>query len=318
MKAFLRHSLAGAFILMAAALATSTSASADELKTVRIANMKYGNLVLLQSSRLLDTRLKPLGFKSSWTIFPSGPPALEALNVGAIDIAMGGESTPIFAQAAGADLVYIGNEPASPRGEAILVPRGSALRSVKDLAGKRIALTKGSNVHYLLVRALEDSGVSYAEVKPVFLAPADARAAFQSGAVDAWVIWDPLRAAAEIDIGARTLRDGVGLVSNHQFFFSTRRFAQDNPAVVREILAAIKEVDAEMTSDIDKAARSLAPAMGVPYEVLKPSLDRQAWDVQPLSGSVVAQQQRLADTFHGLGLIPKKIDVQSRIWNPTH
>ena len=142
------------------------------------------------------------------------------MNAGAIDFGNTGEAPPIFAQAAGAPLVYVGYEPAAPDGEAILVPKDSPLQSVADLKGKNIALNKGSNVHYLLVRALEKAGISYADVTTSFLTPADARAAFERGSVDAWAIWDPFQAAAEETLEARQLTNGVGIVANYQFYFS--------------------------------------------------------------------------------------------------
>src|SRR5690606_30312271 len=151
----------------------------------------------LKSKGTLEDKLKGLGFKVTWTEFPAGPQMLEALNVGAIDFGNTGEAPPIFAQAAGAPLVYVAHEPPAPRGEAILVPKVSPIKTVADLKGKKVALNKGSNVHYLLVKALEKAGVKYSEIQTAFLAPADARAAFERGSVDAWVIWDPFQAAAE-------------------------------------------------------------------------------------------------------------------------
>src|SRR5205823_869293 len=127
-----------------------------------------------------------------------------------------GEAPPIFAQAAGAPLLYIGHEPASPKTEAILVPRESPIKTLADLKGKKIGLNRGSNVHYLLVRALEKAGLKYTDVEVVHLPPAAARAAFEKGAIDAWVIWEPYRADAEMSLGARTLADGTGLVSNRE------------------------------------------------------------------------------------------------------
>jgi sulfonate transport system substrate-binding protein len=125
-----------------------------------------------------------------------------------------GETPPIFAQAAGVPFVYVACGPPSPQGEALA-----------DLKEKRIALNKGSNVHYLLVRALERARLKYSEIEPIYLAPADARAAFERGAVDAWVIWDPFRAAVEAAAGARTLADGSGLAPNRQFYLAGRAFA---------------------------------------------------------------------------------------------
>jgi sulfonate transport system substrate-binding protein len=207
--------------IVAAAVGTSYGQD-SQAKVVRIGYQKYGKLVLLKSKGTLEPKLAADGYKVVWTEFPSGPPLLEALNVGAIDFGNTGEAPPIFAQAAGAPIQYVAYEPPAPKGEAILVPKDSPLKSVADLKGKKVALNKGSNVHYLLVKALEKAGVKYSEVEPVFLAPADARAAFERGAVDAWVIWDPFQAAAEAATGARTLADGTGIVANYQFYFASK------------------------------------------------------------------------------------------------
>lgn len=190
--------------------------AADATKEVRIGYQKYGTLTLLKGRGTLEKRLREKNIAVKWTEFPAGPQLLEGLNVGSIDFGTVGEAPPIFAQAAGANLVYVGNEPPSPSSEAIVVPKGSNLRSLADLKGKKIALNKGSNVHFLLVKALEKAGIAYTDIQPVYLPPADARAAFERGAVDAWVIWDPFLAAAEKQLGARVLIDGKGLAANHQ------------------------------------------------------------------------------------------------------
>ena len=219
-------------VLSISMVAATVGASYGQDKVVRIGFQKYGKLVLLKSKGTLEEKLKAAGYKVVWTEFPSGPPLLEALNVGAIDFGNTGEAPPIFAQAAGAPIQYVAYEPPAPKGEAILVPKDSKLNSVADLKGKKVALNKGSNVHYLLVKALEKAGVKYSEIEPVFLAPADARAAFERGAVDAWVIWDPFQAAAEAATGARTLADGTGIVANYQFYFSSKKFVESDPKIV--------------------------------------------------------------------------------------
>ena len=178
---------------------------------VRIGFQKYGKLILLKGRARWTRSSRPRDTRSSGRSFRPGRRLLEALNVGAIDFGNTGEAPPIFAQAAGAPILYIAYDPPAPQGEAILVPKDSPIKSVADLKGKKVALNKGSNVHYLLVKALEQAGVKYSEIEPVFLAPADARAAFERGAVDAWVIWDPFQAAAEAATGARTLADGTGI-----------------------------------------------------------------------------------------------------------
>src|SRR4030081_1906089 len=238
-----KRAIAVAVLSMTTALAGG-GATYGQDKTVRIGFQKYGKLVLLKSKGTLEEKLKASGYKVVWTEFPSGPPLLEALNVGAIDFGNTGEAPPIFAQAAGAPIQYVAYEPPAPKGEAILVPKDSKLTSVADLRGKKVALNKGSNVHYLLVKALEKAGVKYSEIDTVFLlAPADARAAFGRGAVDAWVIWDPFQAAAEAATGARTLADGTGIVSNYQFYFSSKKFLESDPRILDLVLAQLSEVD---------------------------------------------------------------------------
>ncbi len=177
---WLKRAIAVAVLSMTTALAGVGASYGQEKqdkqdKVVRIGFQKYGKLVLLKSKGTLEDKLKASGYRVVWTEFPSGPPLLEALNVGAIDFGNTGEAPPIFAQAAGAPIQYVAYEPPAPKGEAILVPKDSKLNSVVDLKGKKVALNKGSNVHYLLVKALEKAGVKYSEIEPVFLAPADAR-----------------------------------------------------------------------------------------------------------------------------------------------
>jgi sulfonate transport system substrate-binding protein len=303
-------------VLSVSIVAATVSASYGQDKVVRIGFQKYGKLVLLKSKGSLEEKLKAVGTKVVWTEFPSGPPLLEALNVGAIDFGNTGEAPPIFAQAAGAPIQYVAYEPPAPKGEAILVPKDSPIKSVAELKGKKVALNKGSNVHYLLVKALEKAGVKYSEIEPVFLAPADARAAFERGAVDAWVIWDPFQAAAEAATGARTVADGTGIVANYQFYFASKQFLQADPKVVERVLAQLSEVDDWAKGDIRAVAEQLAPSIGLSVPVVEVALGRQAYGIKPVTDTVIADQQRVADTFFALGLIPKQIKISDVAWRP--
>lgn len=287
-------------------------ASADE-KVVRIGYQKYGTLVLLKGKGLLEPKLEKIGYSVAWKEFPAGPQLLEALNIGAVDFGSTGETPPIFAQAAGAPLVYIAHEPPAPRGEAILVPKDSPIKSVADLKGKKIALNKGSNVHYLLVKALEEAGLAYGDVTPAFLPPADARAAFEQGAVDAWVIWDPFQAAAEVAIEARELRNGDGIVPNHQFYLGSKDFVGANSEAIDVILQAVAEIDDWTKANPEAAAAELAPAVGIPADVLAVALERQSYGAKPLDKDVVQKQQEIADTFHKLGLIKEPISISGAV-----
>ncbi|MBD8555999.1 sulfonate ABC transporter substrate-binding protein [Rhizobium sp. CFBP 8762] len=278
-------------------------------KVVRIGYQKYGTLVLLKGKGLLEQKLEKIGYTVTWTEFPAGPQLLEALNVGAVDFGTTGETPPIFAQAAGAPLVYVAHEPPAPRGEAILVPKDSPIKTVADLKGKNVVLNKGSNVHFLLVKALEEAGLKYTDIKTSFLPPADARAAFEQGAVDAWAIWDPFQAAAEVSIEARELRNGEGIVPNHQFYLGAKPFVDNNAEAVDVVVEAISETDDWAKNNTAAAAAELSPSVGIPADVLTKALERQSFGIKPLDDSVIAQQQAVADAFLAIGLIPKKIVI---------
>lgn len=278
--------------------------------SLRIGFQKYGTLTILKARGSLEKRLGAQGIDVKWTEFPAGPALLEGLNVGSIDFGTVGEAPPIFAQAAGANLVYVANEPPAPASEAIVVPKSSTLKSVAELKGKKVALNKGSNVHYLLVKALEKAGLEYKDIETVFLSPSDARAAFERGSVDAWVIWDPFLAAAEKQLGARVLADGKGLVSNHQFFLAARPYAEKNPAIIKIILEELVAADEWSQRNLKEVATILSTQIGLDVGVVELAAARYTYGVKPISESVLAEQQKIADVFAGLKLIPKKIAVR--------
>jgi sulfonate transport system substrate-binding protein len=228
-----------------------------------------------------------------------------------------GEAPPIFAQAAGANLVYVASEPAAPRAEAIVVPRGSALKSVAELKGRKVALNKGSNVHYLLVRAIEKAGLQYSDITPVYLPPADARAAFERGSVDAWVIWDPFLAAAEKQLGARVLADGTGLVSNHQFYLASRPYADRHPDIVQLLIEELARVDEWGLANPKEAAAVLSAQTGLDAATVDLAVERYAYGVKPVTPAVIQEQQRIADAFVKLKLIPRPLRVADIVWQPV-
>lgn len=304
-------------LLLVGVIGTSFSGTAFAAGDVlRIGYQKYGTLILLKARGTLEQRLAPLGVSVNWTEFPAGPQLLEGLNVGSIDFGTVGETPPIFAQAANAQITYIGYEPPAPGGEAIVVPKDSPLKSVLDLKGKKVVLNKGSNVHYLLVRALEQAGLKYSDVEVVFLPPADARAAFERGSVDAWVIWDPFLAAAETSIGARVLKDGRSTVNNHQFYLAERTYAARSPDVIAIVFDELKKVDEWAQTKPKEVAAALAPLTGLNAPTLELAVTRGGYGVNYLNDKVIGEQQKIADTFYNLKLIPKPLSIREAVWLP--
>jgi sulfonate transport system substrate-binding protein len=280
---------------------------------LRIGYQKYGTLTLLKARGDLEKRLAPQGITVKWTEFPAGPQLLEGLNVGSIDFGTVGEAPPIFAQAAGANLVYVANQPPSPTAEAIVVTKDSPIKNVADLKGKKVALNKGSNVHFLLVKLLEKAGLKYGDVQTVFLPPADARAAFERGAVDAWVIWDPFLAAAERQLGARLLADGRGVVANHQVYLAARPYADKRPEVVQAVIDELARLDRWADGNAKEVAQLLAPQLGLDPAIAELAAQRFAYGIKPISAAVALEQQKIADVFFELKLIPKAIKVSEAL-----
>lgn len=290
-------------------IASAQSPAAAKPAEVRIGFQKYGTLTVLKAKGDLEKRLGAQGIGVKWTEFPAGPQLLEGLNVGAIDFGTVGEAPPIFAQAAGADLVYVANQPPAPSAEALIVPKDSPIRTLADLKGKKVVLNKGSNVHYLLVKLLEKQGLKYTDISVVYLPPADARAAFERGAVDAWVIWDPFLAAAQRQLGARVVADGQGVVANHQFYLAERGYAEKYPQVVQAIIEELARLDRWSENNGAAVAALLAPQIGLDLATTEVAAGRFAYGIQPITPAIAAEQQKIADAFHALKLIPKPIRI---------
>jgi sulfonate transport system substrate-binding protein len=288
-------------------------AVAQGSKVVRIGYQKYGTFVILKAHGTLEKRLAAQGATVQWLEFPAGPQLLEGLNAGAVDLGTVGETPPIFAQAGGVDFVYVGNEPPSPASEAIVIPKQSTIKTIADLRGKKVALNRGSNVHYLLVRALASANLKYTDIQPVYLAPADARAAFEQNNIDAWAIWDPYFASVQ-NAGGKILTDGTGLVRNLQFYVAARKYAEQSPALVRAVVDELREVDTWGKSNRAEVVRVLGPQTGLDPAVLDLAVRRYSFGVQPITEEVVAYQQGIADTFTDLKLIPRKLDVKQAQW----
>ena len=185
------------------------------------------------------------------------------------------------------------------------MPKDSAIQSVADLKGKKVALNKGRNVHYLLVRLLEKNGLKPNDVQTIYLSPADARAAFESKSVDAWVIWDPFYAAIELDIKPRVLATGRALSSNNSFYLASRPFAMLHVACcmlhaasLAVLLGELTRADAFVQAHCKDAIKLVADFSGLDAGIVSLFLQRRpASPVGPLSAATVADQQRVADAF---------------------
>ncbi|WP_439234507.1 sulfonate ABC transporter substrate-binding protein [Lonepinella koalarum] len=292
-------------------LASQVQAKADSL---RIGYQKNGPLLLLKNSGDLDKRLAQQGVEVKWTEFTAGPPLLEALNVESIDFGTTGGTPPIFAQAAKTDLVYVAYDLPAPSSEAIIVPKDSPARTVTDLKGKKVAFNKGSSAHYLVIKSLEEAGLKYDDIEPVFLSPSDARAAFERGSIDAWAIWDPFFAVAEEQLQPRILRNGV---DQYSFYLSSRNYVTENPDIIEIVIDELNKVGKWIEANPEQASKEFNKFLGLSYEISHKTVTRRNYGTQFLTDEIVATQQKIADVFTDLELIPVKVNIKDVVWTPA-
>jgi aliphatic sulfonates family ABC transporter substrate-binding protein len=288
--------------------------AAEPPKELRIGYQKIGALLIVKAQKALEQKFEPQGVSVRWVEFAFGPPLLEALGAGAIDYGYTGDSPPIFAQAARAKLLYAGAIPARGYGQAIVVPAASPVQDVSGLAGKKIAVAKASSAHNLLIAALESVKLPWNAITPVYLAPPDAAAAFVRGAVDAWSIWDPFFAIAELKQKARALPLDQSVSAQNSFFLVNSDFAAKHPDLVATINGAVATATTWAGQHRDQVASILSEASGVDLAAEQRSTDRAEFTFGPLDNDVLAQQQAVADRFQRLGLIPEPIRVRDIVW----
>jgi sulfonate transport system substrate-binding protein len=295
-------------------LASAHSALAADPQTLRVGYQKGSiALVIAKEKGLLEKRFADT--KIQWIEFPAGPQMLEALNIGALDLGSTGDIPPLFAQAAGADLVYVGAEPAKPAAETILVRKDSPLQNVADLKGKKVAFQKGSSSNNVLLRALNKAGLTFKDIQPIYLTPADARAAFEQGSVDAWAIWDPYASLALIEGNSRLLADGTGLGLSGPIYSARRDYAKQYPDFVHATLEELTAAEALTRSQRQQSIAILTGSMGLPEPVITRYLDnRPPSPILPIDEKIIAAQQATADLFFQNKLLPKKINVQDAVW----
>ncbi|HEY0292773.1 MAG TPA: aliphatic sulfonate ABC transporter substrate-binding protein [Hansschlegelia sp.] len=307
-------------VVLAAAAVSGPRANADAPTTVRIGYQRSSTLIsLLKADGSLERALAERGVKISWHEFTSGLPLLEALNLGGVDFSADvADTVPVFAQAAGAKLVYVAEEAPSPAAQAILVHGNSLISSVEQLKGKKIAVTKGAGSHYLLLAALAKAGLTIKDVTPAYLTPADGRAAFVSGAVDAVVIWDPFLASIQAQSDARILADGTGLASYKRYYLTTKDFAARGGDLVGIIVAQLKEAGSAVKADPKQAAEKLSGLWSMEAATVEKANGRRSYKVGLVTRDGLAEQQKIADAFAAEGLFPKKVDASDvAIWSPS-
>jgi sulfonate transport system substrate-binding protein len=313
-RQFLKLSAAAATV--AALPSRSQAQQTAKLNEIRIGYQKNGVLVLARQRAALEKHFAPQLINVKWVEFSSGPPMLEAMNVGSVDYGAVGDSPPIFAQAAGAAIVYAAGQPIT-NGQGILVPQNSPIRSLAELKGKRVGFTKGSSAHNVVVQALEKAGLTYADITPVYLTPPDAGPAFANGSIDAWSIWDPYLAIGETKQNGRILVNAYEITKTNSFYIANREFAKNNGAVLQQIIDVTSTTAKWAESNRDEVAKALSAVTGIALDIQTVAANRSSFAVGPVTDDIIATQQGVADRFFQLGLIPRPVVIRDAVWKLT-
>ena len=302
-------------VTAAASLSREVRAQAS-VKEIRIGYQKTGVLVIARQRAVLEKRFAGRQIGIKWIEFTSGPPLLEAMSTGSVDIGAVGDTPPIFAQAANANIVYIAGSPIT-NGQGILVPANSSIRTIVDLKGRRIGFAKGTSAHNVLIATLEKAGLSYEDITPVYLSPPDAGPAFANGSIEAWAIWDPYFAIGEKRQNGQILINAYEVAKTNSFYLANRDFANTHVRETRDVIDGLAEAARWAEAHRADVASALAAVTGVPLEVQVVAADRASFVIGPVTDEIIATQQAVADRFHKLGLIPKQIAVRDIVWRHT-
>ena len=271
--------------------------------TLRVGDQLTFTQTSLEASGQIDTP-----YTIEWASFPAGPPLLEALAADAIDIGGVGDAPPIFAAAADAPIRVVLATATPQFTQGILVPDGSDIATVADLAGKTVAVTKGSSANWLLLKALSDNGLTVDDVTISYLLPTDAQQAFIGGDVDAWAIWAPFTIVAQQD-GASLLVNGDELgIPGYGFQVSSDAALSDPTKVaIRDFVSRLRVAQQWQRQHKDEWAATYSELTGLDIDLATESL---RFDTQPvlLDEELIAIQQEEADGFYAAGLIPSEID----------
>jgi sulfonate transport system substrate-binding protein len=307
-------------------LATSNAPKNEQIATrsnnpktqveVRILSSKIGPLAVLRKQGTFKNDFAASGYSVKWVELSGGSQPFEALNTGNLDITFAAETPPIFAQAAGIPIVNIATTNPNPKSVAFLVPNNSSIKTIADLKGKKVALQKGSAVQYTLVKGLAQAGLKLSDIQPVYLSPADANVAFSQQQVDAWVIWEPFITWTEVKGTGRILKDGEGLKDLGNFYTTSRKFAQEHSEFIKLFLEEVQKAEAWSRDNPREFASLMASELGTDASAMEKIISKYKPGILPITDQVIAKQQKIADMYYELGMLPKPIDVKQAFFKP--
>lgn len=285
-----------------------------QIQVVRIGYQPHGTFIFLKARGNLEQSLSSRDISVEWQEFATGPQMLAAMGEGKIDMGYAGIVPPVFAQANDLPFVYVASNSASPENIGILVTQNSPIKKLADLKGKKIAATKATTSQYLLIKALMKEGLTLQDVEFVDLPPMQAQEAFKQGKVDAWVGWNPLLAQVQESMSVRLLSDAKGLINDRNFYFANSSFAKAHADLIRIVIEETRQVGMWVATHPEEAAKILAATTGMTFAISLTATKSNRYEALPIQDRVIEEQQRIAEIFFRLGLLPKRIWVEDAVW----
>ncbi|WP_437883999.1 ABC transporter substrate-binding protein [Pseudomonas sp. LRF_L74] len=292
--------------LLGSSLLFGGTLHAADLEPLRVANQKSSFKLLLEAAG----ELQNVPYRIEFSEFAAAAPLGEALNAGAVDVGGLGDAPYVFALGAGAPLKVVSITHADGRfSTSILVPKDSPLNSVADLKGKRIVTNRGSIGHFLVIRALQDAGLKTSDVTFVNLLPTDARSALEAGNADAWSTWDPYTTIAITQNGARILRKGDDLLTNHLYLAATSQAIASKRVQLDDFVQRVDRAWQWVNSHPREYAEAQARVTGLPVEVHLTSASNTDFQPVAITDAVIANLQKTADTYLAEGVLTRPVNV---------
>lgn len=290
------------------AVAAAACAPKFDAGVLKVASQKAGTKALMSAANVLDGA----SYRIEWSEFPAAQHLLEAVSAGAADLGGVGDAPFLFAFASAGRVkaVHATRSVGGGASTAILVPKASAARSVADLRGKRIATGRGSIGHYLLLYRLKEAGLAPTDVQITFLAPADAKAAFSSGAIEAWSTWNSYIYLAARDDGARVLSDGQGALSGIGFQAANIEAIDAKRPLIADFLGRLSKAQRWSLENSEAYAQALSRASGLDLDIARQTAETGRGRPTPIDASVIAEESRVLETFRAAGIIATAPDIR--------
>jgi sulfonate transport system substrate-binding protein len=275
--------IAAASLILAACSTGSAVSSAPQGGTLTLDFATYNPLsLIIKDKGWLEAELAGQGVTVTWVQSAGSNKANEALRAEAIDVGSTAGSAALLARSNGSPIQVI-DIYSQPEWSALVVPADSPITSVADLAGKRIAATKGTDPYFFLLQSLQEAGLAASDVTVEVLQHADGWAALQNGSVDAWAGLDPIMAGAE-EAGAKLLYRNVGF-NSYGFLNATESFLSERPDLAQAVVDAYEHARAWALANPEETARILADVAGLDLAVATRVVEeRSNLDVNPVPG----------------------------------